>query len=74
MGAAYDAGDSYVFPELNDEIAGPDGTTATRGKLLMRNSLVLSRDPNKDDRFTLPTLGVTGVPAAASPNWLMAST
>jgi len=50
MKAAYDAGDSFDFPELNDII--PD-ETITWGERLFDNALVLSTDPTRDDRATL---------------------
>lgn len=56
--AAYDAGDSFDFPELNDVI--PD-ETITWGERLFDNALVLSTDPDpthpsnsRDDRLRLP--------------------
>lgn len=58
MKAAYDAGDSFDFPELNDVI--PD-ETITWGERLFDNALVLSTDPDpshpsnsRDDRLRLP--------------------
>ncbi len=60
MKAAYDAGDSFDFPELNDII--PD-ETITWGEKLFDNALVLSADPSnptRDDRSRLP-IAVGGV-------------
>lgn len=59
MGAAYDVGNGFSFPRLNDFITVPSGTstiTITRKQQLERNALKLSTISTLDDRNRLPRL------------------
>jgi hypothetical protein len=58
MSAKYDAGDSFDFPALNDNVPNTS-PSITWAQQLRSNSLVLSGDSN-DDRNILPTVNTSG--------------
>lgn len=69
MSAKYDAGNTFVFPLLDDEITTSSGLER-RWQQLERNALKLSLTSTTDDRTTLPILTSSGaLPASLPSGW-----